>query len=157
MAARSSGRLAIRVFPNSQLGGDPEMLSHRTVGGTVDDAIDTGALSGLPSVGFAFQSYGEVWAAMDGGVGDLVREAIGKAGVVPMKRMWTTAFAKITSSSSRQLNSVEARSPKPAAPQLTDGEGRAKRSRVCGRVFPQAPRPGGSVKIACLAPLGALR
>jgi len=64
-------------------------------------------LSGLPSVGFAFQSYDQVWAAMDGGVGDLVREAIGKAGVVPMKRMWDNGFRQITSSSSRQLNNVE--------------------------------------------------
>jgi TRAP-type C4-dicarboxylate transport system substrate-binding protein len=45
-------------------------------------------LSGLPSIGFAFQSYDEVWAAMDGGVGDLVREAIGKAGILPMKKIW---------------------------------------------------------------------
>jgi len=64
-------------------------------------------LSGLPSVGFAFQSYDQVWAAMDGGVGDLVREAIGKTGVVPMKTMWDNGFRQITSSSRWQLNSVE--------------------------------------------------
>ena len=64
-------------------------------------------LSGLPSVGFAFQSYDQVWAAMDGGVGDVVRDAIGKAGIVPMKKMWDNGFRQITSSSSRQLNGVE--------------------------------------------------
>ena len=64
-------------------------------------------LSGLPSIGFAFQSYDQVWAAMDGGVGDVVRDAIGKAGVVPMKKVWDNGFRQITSSSSRQLNSVE--------------------------------------------------
>jgi TRAP-type transport system periplasmic protein len=64
-------------------------------------------LSGLPSVGFAFRSYDQVWAAMDGGVGEVVRDAIGKAGIVPMKKMWDNGFRQITSSSSRQLNGVE--------------------------------------------------
>jgi TRAP-type C4-dicarboxylate transport system substrate-binding protein len=65
-------------------------------------------LSGLPSVGFAFQSYDQVWAVMDGGVGEIVREAIAKAGAVPMKKIWDNGFRQITSSASRQLNSVEA-------------------------------------------------
>ena len=64
-------------------------------------------MSGLPSIGFAFQSYDQVWAAMDGGVGEVVREAIGKAGIVPMKKVWDNGFRQITSSSSRQLNSVD--------------------------------------------------
>ncbi len=113
IGARSSGRLNVTVFPNSQLGGDPEMLSQLRAGGiellaapsmTLSTLVP---LSGLPSVGFAFQSYDQVWAAMDGGVGDLVRDAIGNAGVVPMKKMWDNGFRQITSSSSRQLNSVD--------------------------------------------------
>jgi tripartite ATP-independent transporter DctP family solute receptor len=110
---QSSGRLNITVFPNSQLGGDPEMLSQLRAGGiellaapslTLSTLVP---LSGLPSVGFAFQSYDQVWAAMDGGVGDVVREAIGRAGIVPMRKIWDNGFRQITSSSSRQLNGVE--------------------------------------------------
>jgi TRAP-type transport system periplasmic protein len=110
---RSSGRLNVTVFANSQLGGDPEMLSQLRAGGiellaapsmTLSTLVP---LSGLPSVGFAFQSYDQVWAAMDGTVGDLVRDAIGRAGVVPMKKIWDNGFRQITSSSSRQLNSVD--------------------------------------------------
>jgi tripartite ATP-independent transporter DctP family solute receptor len=110
---RSSGRLNITVFSNSQLGGDPEMLSQLRAGGidllaapsmTLSTLVP---LSGLPSVGFAFQSYDQVWAAMDGGVGDIVRDAITKTGIVPMKRMWDNGFRQITSSSNRQLNSVD--------------------------------------------------
>lgn len=113
IGAQSSGRLNVTVFPNSQLGGDPEMLSQVRAGGiellaapsmTLSTLVP---LSGLPSVGFAFQSYDQVWAAMDGGVGDVVRDAIGKAGLVPMKKMWDNGFRQITSSSSRQLNGVE--------------------------------------------------
>ncbi len=111
--AQSGGRLNITVFANSQLGGDPEMLSQVRAGGiellaapsmTLSTLVP---LSGLPSIGFAFQSYDQVWAAMDGGVGDLVREAIAKTGVVPLKKVWDNGFRQITSSSSRQLNSVD--------------------------------------------------
>jgi tripartite ATP-independent transporter DctP family solute receptor len=111
--AQSSGRVNITVFPNSQLGGDPEMLSQLRAGGidllaapslTLSTLVP---LSGLPSIGFAFGSYDQVWAAMDGGVGDVVRDAIGKTGIVPMRKVWDNGFRQITSSSSRQLNSVE--------------------------------------------------
>jgi TRAP-type transport system periplasmic protein len=111
--ARSSGRLNVTVFSNSQLGGDPEMLSQLRAGGiellaapsmTLSTLVP---LSGLPSVGFAFQSYDQVWAAMDGGVGEVVRDAIAKTGIVPMQKMWDNGFRQITSSSSRQLNSVD--------------------------------------------------
>src|ERR1700680_4712280 len=113
IGAQSSGRLNVTVFPNSQLGGDPEMLSQLRAGGiellaapsmTLSTLVP---LSGLPSPGFSFGSYDQVWAAMDGGLGDFVRDAIGKAGIVPMKKMWDNGFRQITSSSSRQLNSVE--------------------------------------------------
>ena len=113
IGAQSSGRLNVTVFPNSQLGGDPEMLSQVRAGGiellaapsmTLSTLVP---LSGLPSIGFAFQSYDQVWAAMDGGVGEVVRDAIGKAGIAPMRKVWDNGFRQITSSSSRQLNNVE--------------------------------------------------
>jgi tripartite ATP-independent transporter DctP family solute receptor len=113
VAERSGGRLNITVFPNSQLGGDPEMLSQVRAGGiellaapslTLSTLVP---LSGLPSIGFAFPSYDKVWAAMDGGVGDLVRDAITKTGIVPMRKVWDNGFRQITSSSSRQINSVD--------------------------------------------------
>jgi TRAP-type transport system periplasmic protein len=112
IGAQSSGRLNVTVFANSQLGGDPEMLSQVRAGGLELFAAPSLTLSilvplsGLPSIGFAFQSYDQVWAAMDGGVGDLVRDAIGKAGLIPMNRVWDNGFRQITSAS-RQLNAVE--------------------------------------------------
>src|SRR6201746_941364 len=113
IGSQSGGRLNVTVFPNSQLGGDPEMLSQLRAGGiellaapslTLSTLVP---LSGLPSIGFAFASYDQVWAAMDGGVGEIVRDAIGKAGIVPMKTIWDNGFRQITSSSSRQLNTVD--------------------------------------------------
>ena len=113
ISTQSGGRLNITVFSNSQLGGDPEMLSQVRAGGIELMAAPSLTLSilvpmsGLPSIGFAFPGYDKVWAAMDGGVGDLVRDAISKAGIVPMKTVWDNGFRQITSSSSRQINSVE--------------------------------------------------
>src|SRR6201991_1713395 len=113
IGAQSSERLNVTVFPNSQLGGDPEMLSQLRASGiellaapsmTLSTLVP---LSGVPSIGFAFRSYDQVWAAMDGAVGDVVRDAIGKTGIVPMKKKWDNGFRQITSSSSRQINSVD--------------------------------------------------
>jgi TRAP-type transport system periplasmic protein len=109
---QSSGQLNITVFPNSQLGGDPEMLSQVRSGVLEMFAVPSLTLStlvplsGLPSVGYGLRSYDQVWAAMDGGVGDVVREAITKAGVTPMKNIWDNGFRQITTST-RQINAVE--------------------------------------------------
>lgn len=113
IGTQSNGRLTVTVFANSQLGGDPEMLSQVRSGGIDLLAVPSLTLSilvpmsGLPSIGFAFDSYDKVWAAMDGGVGDVVRDAIAKAGITPMKKVWDNGFRQITSSSNRQLNSVD--------------------------------------------------
>src|ERR1700761_6206453 len=113
VGSQSGGRLTITVFPNSQLGGDPEMLSQLRAGGidllaapslTLSTLVP---LSGLPSIGFAFPGYDQVWTAMDGSLGDFVRDAISKTGVTPMKKVWDNGFRQITSSSSRQINSVD--------------------------------------------------
>jgi hypothetical protein len=53
-----------------------------------DIAVAGRYMSGLPSVGIAFASCDQVWAAMDGGVGGVVRDAISKAGSVPVKKIW---------------------------------------------------------------------
>jgi len=52
----------------------------------------------LPSIGYAFQTYDQVWAAMDGAVGALVREAIAKVGLVPLEAVWDNSFRQVTSS-----------------------------------------------------------
>jgi TRAP-type C4-dicarboxylate transport system substrate-binding protein len=44
---------------------------------------------------------------MDGGIGDVVRDALGRAGIAPMKKIRDNGFRQITSSSSRQLNGIE--------------------------------------------------
>ena len=101
---QTSGRLDLRVFPDSQLGGDTAMLSQVRTGAlelfaapslTLTTVVP---LSGLPSIGYVFRSYDQVWAAMDGAVGALVREAIAKVGLVPLQTVWDNGFRQVTSS-----------------------------------------------------------
>ena len=100
----SSGRMDIQIFPNSQLGGDTDVLSQLRTG-----AVQMFNLSGLilatyvplasiNGIGFAFKDYGQVWPAMDGALGALVRDAIGKAGLTALDNMWDNGYRQITSS-----------------------------------------------------------
>jgi tripartite ATP-independent transporter DctP family solute receptor len=100
----SGGRLDVQLFPNSQLGGDSDMLSQLRTG-----AIQMFNLSGLilaiyvpaasiNGVGFAFRDYDQVWTAMDGALGAFVRGAIGKAGLHALDTMWDNGYRQVTSS-----------------------------------------------------------
>ena len=102
---RSGGRLIINVFPNNQLGSDADMLSQLRLGAmelfaapslTLSTLVP---LSGLPSIGFGLRTYDQVWAAMDGELGELVRGAIRKTGMMPIGKVWDNGFRQITTSS----------------------------------------------------------
>ena len=101
---QSGGRMDIQVFPNSQLGGDTDMLSQLRTG-----AIQLFNLSGLilstfvplasiNGVGFAFKNYDQVWTAMDGPLGTLIRAAAGRSGLYAFAAMWDNGYRQITSS-----------------------------------------------------------
>ena len=100
----SGGRMEIQLFPNSQLGGDTDMLSQLRTG-----AIQMFNLSGLilaiyvpvasiNGIGFAFKDYDQVWPAMDGALGAFVRGAIAKAGLHAFDNMWDNGYRQVTSS-----------------------------------------------------------
>jgi tripartite ATP-independent transporter DctP family solute receptor len=104
IAADTSGRVVISLFPNNQLGSDSDMMSQlrsgalelATMPGTVlSTLIPATSLTGL---GFIFTSYDKVWAAMDGEVGNHIRRGIGKANLVPFDAVWDNGFRQITSS-----------------------------------------------------------
>ncbi len=100
----TSGRVELRVFPNNQLGSDTDTLSQLRSG-----AVEFFTLSGLilstlvpaasiNGVGFAFKDYDQVWAAMDGKLGEYVRGEIGKRGLLAMDRIWDNGFRQTTTS-----------------------------------------------------------
>jgi tripartite ATP-independent transporter DctP family solute receptor len=100
----TSGRFELQIFPNSQLGGDTDVLSQLRTG-----AVQMFNLSGLilatyvplasiNGIGFAFKDYGQVWPAMDGALGALIRGAIDKAGLTALDNMWDNGYRQITAS-----------------------------------------------------------
>ena len=101
---QSAGRVDIQVFPNSQLGGDTDMLSQLRTG-----AIQLFNLSGLilstfvplasiNGIGFAFKDYDQVWSAMDGALGAFIRAAVARSGLHAFASMWDNGYRQITSS-----------------------------------------------------------
>jgi TRAP-type transport system periplasmic protein len=126
----SGGRMEIQLFPNSQLGGDTDMLSQLRTG-----AIQMFNLSGLilatyvpvaaiNGIGFAFKDYPQVWAAMDGALGAFVRGAIAKFYEVQKyvsltnhmwDGFWTLANARAWAELPKDLQQIVARNINGAA------------------------------------------
>src|SRR5258707_14947631 len=101
---KTGGKVEIKVFPNNQLGSDTDMLSQLRSG-----ALEFFTLSGLilstlvpvasiNGLGFAFKDYDQVWPAMDGELGTLVRDAIAKAGLTAFETIWDNGYRQITTS-----------------------------------------------------------
>jgi TRAP-type transport system periplasmic protein len=105
IARDSKGRMELHVFPDSQLGGDNDLLSQAR-SGAIEFCQPTGQIlssilpvTAINAMGFVFADYSQVWPAMDGDLGRLVRTQItAKAGLVPMERMWDLGFRQITTS-----------------------------------------------------------
>jgi TRAP-type transport system periplasmic protein len=105
IAAETKGRMELHVFPDSQLGGDNDLLSQAR-SGAIEFCQPTGQIlssilpvAAINAMGFIFPDYSQVWPAMDGDLGRLVRtQIIAKAGLVPMERMWDLGFRQITTS-----------------------------------------------------------
>jgi tripartite ATP-independent transporter DctP family solute receptor len=102
--AETNGKVDIQVFPNSQLGGDTDMLSQVRSG-----ALEFFTLSGLilstlvpvasiNGIGFAFKSYDDVWKAMDGELGAYVRTAVGKVGLLAFDKYFDNGYRQMTTS-----------------------------------------------------------
>ncbi|MBE9607243.1 TRAP transporter substrate-binding protein [Acetobacteraceae bacterium H6797] len=100
----SRGRVTIKIFPNNQLGGDTDMLAQVRNGAITfftPSALVIATLvpvAAINAVGFAFSDYDQVWKAMDGQVGKIVRDAIGKMNLFAFEKMWDNGFRQMTTS-----------------------------------------------------------
>ncbi|KIG01898.1 TRAP transporter substrate-binding protein [Caballeronia concitans] len=108
----TKGEVLLQVFPSSQLGNDTHMLSNLRSGAMQMMAIGDNILgtlvpsAAIDNIGFAFKTPETAWKALDGGVGDVVRADIEKAGLHPMHRIWDEGFRQVTSST-KQINTPE--------------------------------------------------
>lgn len=103
ISERTDGRVVIQVFPASQLGTDADMLS-QVRSGALDLLAQTGLIAAtlvptaaITGVGFAFNDYGQVWKAVDGDLGKIIRDAFGKVNLVAFEKMWDNGFRQTTS------------------------------------------------------------
>jgi tripartite ATP-independent transporter DctP family solute receptor len=99
----TAGKVNIRVFPNSQLGSDTDVLSQLR-SGAVEVQLLAGVIlanlvpmSSLNSVGFAFGDYPSVWKAMDGKLGGYIRAHIVKSNLHVFEKVWDNGFRQVTS------------------------------------------------------------
>ena len=143
----TNGRMKLTIFPASQLGGDNDLLSQAR-SGAVDFVQPAGLIlaSILPvaavnGMGFAFKDYDQVWAAMDGELGDYVRAQISaKAGLVPMDKRWDLGFRQITTNvpvqKASDLNGMKLRVPgAPALVSMFTALGASPVSMQFGEVY----------------------
>jgi TRAP-type transport system periplasmic protein len=101
----ANGALEIQVFANGQLGLDAAMLSqvrsgiiqfYFTSGVSISSAA--GPVAAINAMPFAFQSYAQVWPAMDGDLGRLIRDTISKIGLRVFDKCWDSGYRQITTS-----------------------------------------------------------
>lgn len=98
----SNGRMEITLYPNSLLGGDTAMIA-QVVGGAlemfnlpIDLLAPRNPVCGIAGVGFAFPDYDHVWAAMDGELGDLLREVAEGLGFHCLEKGYDHGFRQVT-------------------------------------------------------------
>jgi TRAP-type transport system periplasmic protein len=100
----TNGAVVLRLFPNSQLGSQTDMIS-QVRSGAIDLTFQSSAVlssiaptSAIVGAAFVFPNYNSVWSAVDGPLGDYMRAEYAKANLVAMHRMWDSGFRHITAS-----------------------------------------------------------
>lgn len=98
----SKGRIEIQVFPQSQLGSEPDMISQvrsgalqfmSTAGSNLQTMVP---VAGINGVAFAFKDYDTVWAAMDGELGAYVRGQLQKVNLYAFDKVLDNGYRNIT-------------------------------------------------------------
>ncbi len=100
----TNGRFDLQIFPAGQLGTDTDMLS-QVRSGAIDFYTASGLvlstlvpLTAINALGFAFRDYSQVWPAMDGKLGALIRTKIDGAGLHAMDKIFDIGFREVSSS-----------------------------------------------------------
>jgi tripartite ATP-independent transporter DctP family solute receptor len=109
--ADTGGRLNIEVFAESRLGSDSAMLDmvHKGglelyLGGNVFGPLVP--VSEMPGLPFVFKTTADVFAALDGEVGDYIRKELFAAGLYAFRRGFDNGFHQITTST-RPIESID--------------------------------------------------
>lgn len=99
----TGGKLDVKVYPNSQLGGDSAMVTQVRSGALEFMTISPGILAnvvpvaGIEGIPFAFKNLSNAFEAFDGALGEYVRSEIEAKGMAVMPRVLDNGFRQITS------------------------------------------------------------
>ena len=99
----TGGALRVDVHPESRLGPDPQMFAD-VQSGALEFFVSGATLGGiapasaLPMMPFAFADLESVFAALDGGLGDIIRGELAKGGLHAFRRAMLNGFHHITTS-----------------------------------------------------------
>ncbi len=117
----TDGEFLVEVFPESRLGPDPKMfgdlrsgaLEFFMAGATLGEVAPTSALPLLP---FAFRDSKAVFAALDGALGDQIRNELAQHGIHAFRHCLQNGFHHLTTSTrpihtAADLAGVTIRSP----------------------------------------------
>jgi TRAP-type transport system periplasmic protein len=103
IGADTAGEFRLEVFPESRLGPDPQMFADLRAGKL--EFYLSGALLGavaptsmLPLLPFAFGDATAVFAALDGALGELIRQELAASGLYAFRHAWQNGFHHITTS-----------------------------------------------------------
>jgi tripartite ATP-independent transporter DctP family solute receptor len=99
----TGGGFRLEVFPESRLGPDPEMFANLRAGAleffmagaTLGEVAPTSLLPLLP---FAFTESKAVFSALDGALGDRIRNELAANGLCAFRRCWQNGFHHLTTS-----------------------------------------------------------
>ena len=103
IATATGGRVAMKLFPNNQLGSDTDLISQVRAGGIEFLNVANSVLStlvpaaALVNVGFAFTGYDQVWRGVDGELGRYIDAQIEKSGIAVVAPPGDNGFRQITS------------------------------------------------------------
>jgi tripartite ATP-independent transporter DctP family solute receptor len=106
----TGGGFVLEVHPESRLGPDPQMFAD-VQAGRLEFFVSGAGLSGvapstaLPLLPFAFKDSAAVFAALDGGLGDVIRDELRQAGLHTLGFM-QNGFHHITTST-RAIHTVD--------------------------------------------------
>ena len=108
----TNGRLDITVFANGSLGTDTSMLTQVRSGALplmlISDSIlaNVVTIASLENVPFAFPSYKQAFAALDGPMGSTMRAAMKPVGLYGFDKAWCSGYKQMINSL-RPINGPE--------------------------------------------------
>jgi TRAP-type transport system periplasmic protein len=101
VAEESGGRMTVEIYPNSQLGGDSQMIAQLRSGAL--EMLITGyniwgqvvPTANIPTIPFAFSNFQDEWSAIDGPLGKYIHTQMSKIGLTPFDVDWEGGFRQI--------------------------------------------------------------